>query len=125
MPDNFQLKIPIIDHDISVTAELEKERLQNAELRKRIDDMPGHGGHNASEKPIPRPKGTAGTNFSIQEAMGLSGSSKKYETYKVIQVGVDVFGGAGHLHLVAQPTGLGHECSYQLGSSVGPGSSEG
>jgi hypothetical protein len=33
-----------------------------------------------------RPKGTAGTNFSIQEEMGLAGSTKKYDRYKAIQV---------------------------------------
>jgi hypothetical protein len=72
---------------ILFVAELEKERLENAELRKRIEDiMPGNGGQDASAKPIPRPKGTAGTNFSIQQEMGLMGSTKKYETYKGIQV---------------------------------------
>jgi hypothetical protein len=40
----------------------------------------------STAKAIPRPRGTAGTNFSIQESMGLSGSAKKYETYKAIQV---------------------------------------
>jgi hypothetical protein len=40
----------------------------------------------STAKAIPRPRGTAGTNFSIQESMGLSGSTKKYETYKAIQV---------------------------------------
>jgi hypothetical protein len=38
---------------------------------------------------IPRPAGTAGTNFSIQVAMGLSGSTKKYDKYKAIQVCAD------------------------------------
>ena len=71
---------------IFFAAELEKERLQNAELRKRIEELPGNGGQDTSTKLIPRPKGTAGTNFSIQQAMGLMGSTKKYETYKGIQV---------------------------------------
>jgi hypothetical protein len=68
---------------------LEEQRLQNAELRKRIEGMTEaqvNGGQDAGTKPIPRPQGTAGTNFSIQEAMGLVGSAKKYETYKAIQV---------------------------------------
>jgi hypothetical protein len=74
-------------------AELEQQRLQNAELRKQIEEMTkaqvdgtGTGGQDAGTKSIPRPQGTAGTNFSIQEAMGLAGSTKKYETYKAIQV---------------------------------------
>jgi hypothetical protein len=72
---------------ISIAA-LEDERAKNAELRKRIEDLTDkpHDGHNAGVAVIPRPHGTAGTNFSIQEAMGLSGSTKKYETYKGIQV---------------------------------------
>ena len=36
---------------------------------------------------IPRPSGTAGTDFSIQVAMGLEGAGRRYEKYKAIQVG--------------------------------------
>ena len=70
------------------TAALEQERLQNAELRKQIEDMGDqvNNGSGAVARQIPRPQGTAGTTFSIQEAMGLSGSAKKYGTYKAIQV---------------------------------------
>jgi hypothetical protein len=68
-------------------AALEGERMQNAELRKRLEDIAStSNSENVVIKPIPRPRGTAGTNFSIQEAMGLAGSVKKYETYKAIQV---------------------------------------
>ena len=70
-----------------VIAALEAERAQNAELRRRIDglvDKPRDG--EGTAKVIPRPRGTAGTHFSIQEAMGLSGTAKKYETYKALQV---------------------------------------
>ena len=60
------------------------------ELRKRIEglnDVPHNGTEAASTaRTIPRPRGTAGTTFSIQESMGLSGTAKKYETYKAIQV---------------------------------------
>jgi hypothetical protein len=82
------LQIYILTTDILFTAELEEQRLQNAELRKRLEDGQRNGGlvPNAGAKPIPRPQGTAGTDFSIQEAMGLSGSANKYETYKAIQV---------------------------------------
>jgi hypothetical protein len=85
------LFIMILTSPSTSTAELERERLENAELRKRLEEMieaqvNGTGGQDANTKPIPRPQGTAGTNFSIQEAMGLSGSTKKYETYKAIQV---------------------------------------
>jgi hypothetical protein len=69
-------------------AALEAERAKNAELQKRMEDLADkpRGSQNAGVKTIPRPHGTAGTNFSIQEAMGLSGSTKNYETYKAIQV---------------------------------------
>jgi hypothetical protein len=63
--------------------------LQNIELRKQIQDMVDGANNNeqgTTAKQIARPQGTAGTNFSIQEAMGLSGGTKKYETYKAIQV---------------------------------------
>jgi hypothetical protein len=78
------------------TAALKKERTQNAHLQKRIEEITvprdqefASGSQNTeiNVKPVPRPGGTAGTHFSIQEAMGLAGSKRKYETYKAIQVG--------------------------------------
>ena len=70
---------------------LENERTQNAKLRKHIEDLEStpndvNGLGNAHGKLIPRPRGTSGTDFSIQEAMGLAGSKQKYETYKGLQV---------------------------------------
>jgi len=70
---------------------LENERTQNADLRKRIEDLAStsndiNEAENARGKLIPRPRGTAGTSFSIQVAMGLAGSKQKYETYKGLQV---------------------------------------
>ena len=44
------------------------------------------GGQDAGNKTVPRPCGTAGIQFSIQQAMGLAGSKQKYETYKGLQV---------------------------------------
>ena len=78
------------DHEHHIAA-LENERTQNAELRKQIEDLAStsnnvNGLENGSGKLVPRPRGTAGTNFSIQEAMGLAGSTQKYETYKGLQV---------------------------------------
>jgi hypothetical protein len=66
----------------------------NASLRDQLDEANSHHGARDSDKPtdremIPRPAGTAGTNFSIQVAMGLSGSTKKYDKYKAIQVCTD------------------------------------
>jgi hypothetical protein len=60
----------------------------NAKLRQRIEDMSSATVNSvlAGRKQIPWPRGTAGSNFSIQEVMGLAGSSKKYETYKGLQV---------------------------------------
>jgi len=64
--------------------------MERAELQKQIAEMveksrQNGGGSNPGSQ-IPRPGGTAGTHFSIQEAMGLAGSQKRYETYKAIQV---------------------------------------
>ena len=35
---------------------------------------------------VAKPKGTAGTTYSIQVEMGLAGSKKKNDQYKAIQV---------------------------------------
>jgi hypothetical protein len=51
---------------------------------------------------IPRPAGTAGTNFSIQVAMGLAGSTKKYDKYKAIQVCADSVGWKLSLTIIAK-----------------------
>lgn len=71
-------------------AELERERANNTQLQEQLDNVvesQREASHdNEVRVLIPRPKGTAGTNFSIQMAMGLSGSIKKYDKYKAIQV---------------------------------------
>jgi len=80
--------LPGVDYEKRLAA-LENERTHNAELRKQIEDLASisnNGPENGGGKLIPRPRGTAGTNFSIQEAMGLAGSTQKYETYKGLQV---------------------------------------
>ena len=76
---------------LDLIAALTKERTHNAQLQRRIEEMTaGCDGSSESQeavsKPIPRPSGTAGTDFSIQEAMGLAGNKQKYETYKALQV---------------------------------------
>jgi hypothetical protein len=68
---------------VHLEAALAEEQVQKRALQKQVDDA---AGPNNSAKMIPRPGGTAGSNFSIQESMGLAGSTKKYETYKAIQV---------------------------------------
>jgi hypothetical protein len=71
--------------------ELEREKAHSASLRNRLEDaneFQGASNPNVREM-IPRPKGTAGTHFSIQVEMGLSGSTKKYDKYKAIQVRPD------------------------------------
>ena len=64
----------------------------NAELEQRLglrvqegkeDDIDGD---NTNVRPIPRPKGSAGNDWSIQQEMGLGGSRKKTEIYKGLQV---------------------------------------
>ena len=38
---------------------------------------------------VPRPKGTAGADWSIQEAMGLAGSEKKHGIYRALVVSIN------------------------------------
>jgi hypothetical protein len=54
-------------------------------MREELSKATRNGGNN-NQRMVPRPKGTAGTDFSIQEAMGLAGSPKEYDIYKGIQV---------------------------------------
>lgn len=73
-------------------AALEKERADNMKLRDQLEAanaVDGGNGRGGGEDPelIARPSGTAGTNFSIQIAMGLGGTGRRYEKYKAIQVG--------------------------------------
>jgi hypothetical protein len=70
---------------------LEREKANNASLRDQLEEANNHGGARDNIEPtdhemIPRPAGMAGTNFSIQVVMGLSGRTKKYDKYKAIQV---------------------------------------
>ena len=67
---------------------LEWERVNNVNLHNELEDANGAKGNRkwSASDIIPRRAGTAGTNFSIQVAMGLSGSSKKNNKYKAIQV---------------------------------------
>lgn len=65
---------------------LAREQARNAELRECLRNGASAGDDSEERIRIPRPKGTAGKDFSIQQEMGLSGSPKKYETYKAIQV---------------------------------------
>lgn len=70
-------------------AALEKEKASNAQLQEQLDkavELQREGNNEKDCALVPRPKGTAGTDFSIQIAMGLSGSTKKYDKYKAIQV---------------------------------------
>lgn len=66
----------------------------NANLQEQLDNAPADGGSQDFEgddgltDSIPRPKGTAGNAWSIQEEMGLAGAigSRTYDQYKSIQV---------------------------------------
>lgn len=79
-------------HDTCLPAALAKACEANAALQKKLDDgnRTGGDGSAAAAQPepavIPRPKGTAGKDFTIQIAMGLSGVGKKDDNYKCIQV---------------------------------------
>lgn len=68
---------------------LTAERETVAQLQERLEhleDGQAGGDGETSETLIPRPKGTAGTHWSIQEAMGLAGSEKKHGIYKGLVV---------------------------------------
>ncbi|PBK74572.1 hypothetical protein ARMSODRAFT_970661 [Armillaria solidipes] len=68
--------------------ELNQEHIVNAKLQKQLDDMVKSSGTSTdTEGPtISRPKGTAGTHFSIQVAMKLASSQEKDLKYKAIQL---------------------------------------
>lgn len=76
------------------TENLFDERQANDDLRARLAELETHAEMGTGQpttdtmtiKMIPRPKGTAGTNWSIQTEMGLAGSKNKRETYKALQV---------------------------------------
>jgi hypothetical protein len=65
-----------------------REKAHSESLRNQLEDAMEHPGGDKSNTHdmIPRPAGTARTNFSIQVEMGLSGTTKKYDKYKAIQV---------------------------------------
>jgi len=66
---------------------LKNEKAHNTEFQEKLDEGGELQSAGSNERDvILRPKGTARTNFSIQEEMGLAGSKKKYDRYKAIQV---------------------------------------
>ena len=73
------------DHDMS--AELKKSKAANAALQEQLNDVANlRQGDDREQNLILKPKGTAGTHYSIQVEMGLSGSKKKNNQYKGVQV---------------------------------------
>ncbi|KIM89670.1 hypothetical protein PILCRDRAFT_1993 [Piloderma croceum F 1598] len=64
--------------------ELAQEKAHSESLCNQLEDVTECPGGDKSNM-IPRPAGTASTNFSIQVEMGLSGTTKKYDKYKAIQ----------------------------------------
>ncbi|KAJ7110209.1 hypothetical protein C8R43DRAFT_1113767 [Mycena crocata] len=69
-----------------LTEELEKAKAANAELRKRVQVLTaGKPSATAgSIQMVPRPAGSAGKDFNIQDAMGLCGNEKDHEMYKAL-----------------------------------------
>lgn len=65
---------------------LEKAQAESLNFRDQLNAALRTPGSAANPKMVLRPKGTAGTHFSIQEEMGLSGGGKEYDIYKGIQV---------------------------------------
>ncbi|KAJ7891645.1 hypothetical protein B0H14DRAFT_3428431 [Mycena olivaceomarginata] len=68
------------------TKALEHEQHKNAELQKRLDALSGGGAgvEDSEREKIPRPAGSAGNNFNIQNAMGLGNGRANREIYKGI-----------------------------------------
>lgn len=67
---------------------LEREKANNAELQEQLNYPKEHDDKEGRYVLIPRPEGTAGSTYSIQDQMGLAGDvgTKKYDQYKAIQV---------------------------------------
>lgn len=96
-----------------VVADLERQKEEADELRKQlVTNTPNEGNSSTAKKTqkiVPRPKGTAGTQWNIQIEMGLGGKGeKKYDRYKAIQVSTS--------HKFAQRARLsylGHSASFK------------
>jgi hypothetical protein len=67
-------------------AEIEKQKAENAALQEKINEASTPANDDPETTKIPKPKGTAGTDYNIQIEMGLSGSKKKNDKYKGILV---------------------------------------
>ncbi|KAJ7119408.1 hypothetical protein C8R44DRAFT_877838 [Mycena epipterygia] len=66
--------------DAQITDALEEERAKNAELQKRLEALSGQKMPDNPEQ-VPRPAGSAGNNYNIQNEMGLGGSRANREIY--------------------------------------------
>ncbi|KAJ7655447.1 hypothetical protein B0H17DRAFT_1073443 [Mycena rosella] len=73
-----------IDGDTTIADALEAERVKNAELQKRLDQLSNTKPITASTEKIPRPAGSAGNTFNIQNEMGLGGSRANRDIYKAL-----------------------------------------
>ncbi|KAJ6479117.1 hypothetical protein C8R45DRAFT_1216404 [Mycena sanguinolenta] len=66
------------------TDALAQERAKTAALQKELDKLRSSGDAEPSSDKIPRPAGSAGNNFNIQNEMGLGGSAANREIYKAL-----------------------------------------
>lgn len=66
---------------------LEKQKADNAALQEKINEASMATNKDPGAPKVPKPKGTAGTDYSIQIEMGLSGTTKKKAKYLSIMVG--------------------------------------
>jgi hypothetical protein len=70
-----------------MSAELKKSKAANAALQEPLNYVSNlRQGDDREQNLILKPKGTAGTQDSMQVEMGLSGSKKKNDQYKGVQV---------------------------------------
>jgi hypothetical protein len=65
---------------------LAQERAKNAELQKQLEELSNAIPSDRPSDKIPRPAGTAGNDFNIQNEMGLGGSQANREIYKALMV---------------------------------------
>ncbi|KAJ7440627.1 hypothetical protein B0H11DRAFT_2205136 [Mycena galericulata] len=70
--------------DPQIADALEEERARNQELQRRLDELTHQSSATEEMEKIPRPRGSAGNNFNIQNEMGLGGSRANREIYKAL-----------------------------------------
>lgn len=80
------MKISRIDHLTLCVAALKEAEIQNIRLKQQITKAAPRDGADNGEDIADVIEKPSGSSWSIQQAMGLQGRGKKYDSYKAIQV---------------------------------------